>query len=132
MNTVWYTTSVIEDVNNSHIGFWLLAIAAIFLAMIFSIIINDTINVDSHVVTSILWVLIMAYPFYESYIKEYPRPNNEPVIATLVHTYESEIRSGKQLISTEFVIYKVPEGDVSFRRVTGVVYAKEVVLYRQF
>lgn len=132
MNTLYYTITVIEDINNSHVGFWLFAIAAIILASLFALAISNAITCNDRIVASILWVCFMAYPFYDSYIKEYPRPKNEPVIATMVHSYESEIRSGKQLVSAEFVVYKVPEGEVSFRRTPGVVYSKEAVLYRQF
>lgn len=137
MNTLYYTTTVIEDINNSHLGFWLLAIAAIIPSIVAFLIYLETVYTkistsQSFVVPITTWIVLMMYPFYDSYIKEYPRPKNEPVVATLVHTYESEIRSGKQLVSAEFVIYKVPEGEVSFRRTSGVVYSKEAVLYHQF
>ena len=55
-----------------------------------------------------------------------------PVTGILVDQYtQQEYTTGKnkRLIDQAYVVYRVPEGEVSFRRGSGVVYPKEAVLY---
>lgn len=57
---------------------------------------------------------------------------NIPVTGVLVDQYaQQEYTSGKnkRLIDQAYVVYRVPEGEVSFRRETGVVYPKEALLF---
>lgn len=57
---------------------------------------------------------------------------NIRVTGILVNQYaQQEYTSGKskRLIDQAYVVYRVPEGEVSFRRETGVVYPKEALLF---
>lgn len=57
---------------------------------------------------------------------------NIPVNGILVDQYaQQEYTTGKnkRLIDQAYIVYRVPEGEVSFRRGTGVVYPKEAILY---
>jgi hypothetical protein len=60
---------------------------------------------------------------------------NEPVIAEMVTTYDEnyEVRSGKssRMVMGNFVVYKVPEGEVVYQRHQGQVFPKIATLYKQ-
>jgi hypothetical protein len=58
------------------------------------------------------------------------QPKNEHVIAHKV-SYGSMLSSGKYPVREMYVVYKVPDGEVSFKMLEGTVYPDEAVLYRK-
>jgi hypothetical protein len=63
------------------------------------------------------------------------KPENKPVVAQLIKSEESLERTKLSKhrygdIPKMFVIYKVPEGEVTFPRHSGVVYPDSVILYK--
>lgn len=138
MNYLQYTLAPVADINQSHSGFLILSLAAAIPSILAYMFYLDMCGnkkwlfVRPSMVPVVVWVILMIYPFYDSYIKEYPVPKNEPIVAILVDGYTSDVQEGKVAVSAEFVTYKVPEGQVSFRRLIGMVYSSELILYRQF
>ncbi len=81
-----------------------------------------------------IWVGVCITTLFSATFFYYNRtiPLNQKVVGTLVQQYsQEEYTTGKhkQLINQGYVVYRVPEGEVSFRRGTGVVYPKNAILY---
>lgn len=134
-----YTTEMIADPNLSHVGFWFVVgiITLLFTPLTMDILEDPPkTSIDWFWVKAFiaLYFAVIAFSAYQSFFRLVPVPLNKPVIATLVAEYESDERTGgkypKNYIGQN-VVYKTPDGTISFRRQNGVVYAEQVVLYKQ-
>ncbi len=79
---------------------------------------------------SIVGVIVLVISIF-GYTNQ-TKHDNIKVIGTRVDQYEQvEMTSGKtkRAYLQGYVVYKVPEGEVSFRRSTGVVYPQYAIIY---
>ncbi len=88
------------------------------------------------VVTFVVPFIAAALMVYDTWFATHGKPANTQVTATLVgneetQVYEKVAKHRSEYVPAMFVIYRVPEGEVSFPRVSGYVYPKEVILYRK-
>lgn len=141
-----YSLQPFYDPNQDHFGFWfvLIIVTIVFLCYL---VLSRTMYEDERedrrpktIWAIITWtrayivipalLSILAFTAHVSW-KPVPGPSNTRVIGTLVDGYETVELSGKRQTSpTLFVMYRVPEGDVSFKRQPGVVYPKQAILYK--
>ena len=79
---------------------------------------------------SIMGLLVLIATVITVYTR--PKYDNIQVVGTKVDQYEqTEMTTGKnkRQYMQGYVVYKVPEGEVSFRRNTGVVYPQQAIIY---
>lgn len=134
-----YTTVPLIDPNTVHTGFWLLfamffLIAAFCAAATIEVTDAEGKSIGKIVLVHIgIFTALMAYPFYDSFIYQRPIPKNEPVTAhKVMFDSTTAMTSGKypkQYIAG-IVIYKTPDGEVTFKTHDGMVYPDTVVLYK--
>lgn len=143
-----YTLNPLPDPNLDHVGFYLIAvICTLFIVFWFiTCCINESHNrFDGKTEYSLKWphpatyallaplVTLIFFSFSISYRDE-PVPRNEQIIGVRVGSGAAEEteRVGKvnRLVTTPYISYQVPEGVVTFRMSTGVVWPDRVVLYR--
>lgn len=136
-----YTTYPLANTADNHTGFLIIFIFSILMCVLLGFIrysSRKTGDVDiSDVVYKCIYTFFVAFVAvsgYNSYTTGI-RPKNEPVVAELVKTIETTepIRVGKRQFTSVpvmFVVYKTAEGEVSFRRAEGVVYADHAILYK--
>lgn len=137
-----YTTYPLVNTADNHTGFYLLfVLVPILIAVTRYLYLKDKrdnklgsdaiVACNSVYVVGILMLVCVGYLSWT--IGD--RPKNEQVIADLVRGVEiiepTVVSKGRvEAIPVMFVIYKTPEGDVSFRRKEGYVYPTRVVLYK--
>jgi hypothetical protein len=131
---MYYTTEMLPDPNASHFGFYLV----LGLVLLFTIALFDNSDREqffgelkfhapfSVAILTIVWLLSFA---------PVPMPLNEPVIAKMTTAFDEnyEVRSGKRssMVTGNFVVYKVPEGEVIYQRSPGQVFPSTAILYKQ-
>lgn len=132
---VFYGFSQTVGDYDKHIGFWVFTILVLgmsIFAYAMQSIEDDNIKPG---VLSVVFIpvacLVIALIGYNSFGTG-RLCENTPVIAQLVDKTPSDTyKTGKY--STEnylHVFYKTPEGEVSFKRASGVIYPERVTLYR--
>jgi hypothetical protein len=128
-----YSTIPLADPNLTHFGFYFsLAMMSFFSTMAVSILcaglpIKEIIRASK--VAAVIVTIIMVYPFYASFIKELPIPENTPVTATRVGLGE-KMSSGKYPTMNAQIMYQTPDGVVSFGMGSGQPWPDTVVLYK--
>lgn len=140
----YYTTQPLPPIDtlNDHSGFVALAVICFFLALFITAWLTDDMH-DSGTATIIVFVIVyslmLAYPAYVSWhtgeIKTYA---NVPVQAELLGTYAEvqryEYREGKSNRDVtsryKYVIYRTPDGDVTFEAGLGIAYPRVATLYK--
>lgn len=132
-----YTLTQLADPNLSHSGFYvIMGITFLFSLVVFFIGVAEfgyTYKEASAFPICMVALLFLA-AYHNSFNVKSPVPTNEPVTATLVSGYETvERTTGKYPhdVNVAYVIYKTPDGEVSFKREQGKIYPKSAILYRQ-
>lgn len=128
---MYYTLTQLADPNLSHVGFYaIMGITLLFSLVVFFIGLVDFgyTYKEASVFPICMTALVLFPTYHNSFNVKSPVPTNEPVTATLV-----ERTTGKYPhdVNVAYVIYKTPDGEVSFKRGQGHVYPKTAVLYRQ-
>lgn len=143
---IMYSFTPYPNPNQDHVGFWMVFTITIIVVLCYLALVRGMYEVDQAyrrpktLLETVFWtkahivipaaVLILNIAAYNSW-KPVPEPSNTQVIGTLVDGYETVVSSGKRQNSPAmFIIYQVPEGEVSFRRQSGVVYPQRVILYK--
>lgn len=123
------------DTLNSHAGFVLIAMFVCIILLIWWAATNR----PNHSFFILLYILIMAYPAYESWhsgeIKVY---KNEVITAELTgfwgENHKETQKSGKTTnvidVHNQFVMYKTPDGIISFKMNPNTPYPEKAILYR--
>ncbi len=131
-----YTTQIIANPNDSNTGFWLVFFICSLIFCLVFIATEDDDEYTRNIVRAFFFLIgsaVCLYVGYESR-KELPVPLNQPTEAYMVGHFESNERtSGKypKDYIAQNVVYRTPDGDISFKRKDGVVYAPKVILYKQ-
>lgn len=134
---MYYTVTQLADPNLSHVGFYAITgIALMFSLVVFFIGIGELRYTykEAAVFPICMLALVLLPTYHYSFNVKSPVPTNEPVTATLVSGYETvERTTGKYPhdVNVAYVIYKTPDGEVSFKRDQGNIYPKSAILYRQ-
>lgn len=128
-----YSTQPFFDHTDSHIGFYVTC-CVLFVLFIFAF---ADVNwkwrrFPKEVITIILVVLpISGFLSFTDY--GYEKPRNEQVIGVLIGEYTTEVYYNKprRTSYTNYVTYRVPEGEISFQRAPGVLYPERAILYKK-
>jgi len=132
---MYYTTEILADPNASHVGFYIVIAATIILNLMF--LVGDGIEryLREFKYHFPFWLVVLCITAYFSFSQQ-PVPLNEPVVAELITSFDKdyEVRNGKRstIATGNFVVYKVPEGEVIYQRKSGQVYPKTATLYKQY
>lgn len=132
---MYYTTEILSDPNATHFGFYLVIGAVIIFNLV--VLLIDGIDIYFHEFKYHFpfWLVTLCLTAYFSFSPQ-PVPLNEPVVAELMTSFDEDyrVRNGKRstIVTGNFVVYKVPEGEVIYRRSSGEVFPKTATLYKQY
>jgi hypothetical protein len=137
-----YTFTPIPPVDtiNSHAGFYILAVFIGFIILVWwAFTVEAAGRRINHSFFILMYILIMAYPAYYSWhsgeIKVY---KNEVITAELTgfwgENHQENVREGKNNrvidVHNQFVMYKTPDGIISFKMNPNTPYPEKAILYR--
>ncbi len=128
-----YSTTPIPDPNLDHVGFYvLLALLTLFGAALIGFLSDGEpkeAKIKNAIKVGVVWVALLVFPFYKSFIQSYPVPKNTQVVATRVG-FGEKMGSGKYPTMNSQVMYNTPDGVVSFGMGNGQPWADTVILYK--
>lgn len=135
MNTITYNMAPVLGDYHSQLGFWLVTGVSLLLYIIgYLIQYFDEGSIKPNLGSVIMipiFSIIIGITAYNSFGKG-QLCENQPVIAELIDkTYAETYRSGKysSVIDTH-VIYKTPDGEVTYQRSNGTIYPQQATLYK--
>ncbi len=128
-----YTTVPVLDPNLDHFGFYLTLVVLSFVGLLICWAFSDigfSIKQTRRlfVTVFVLWVSVIGFSFYKSYIVDVPSPTNTKVIATFKrYVVQSEGKHSHPAVFGEFI---VPEGTLLLRLPDNHPVSERVVLYK--
>lgn len=132
---MYYTTEMLADPNTTHVGFYV----TIGFIVMFNMVMLAADGIERYLrefkYHFPFWLVVLCIIAHFSFSQQ-PVPLNEPVVAELITSFDEdfEVRNGKRstIVTGNFVVYKVPEGEVIYRRSSGKVFPKTATLYKQY
>lgn len=135
MNTITYNMTPVLGDYYSNAGFWFIFGFVVFFYavnyLLVSSIEGDYTPSALSYIFAVISVTIIGIAGFNSFGKG-ELCENQPVIAELIDkTYVETYRTGKysSVIDTH-VIYKTPDGEVTYRRSNGTIYSQQATLYK--
>lgn len=128
-----YTFHPIVNLANSRMGFYIVVVSVIIVLLLIQLAKwgdQDDKDMFFHIVLTISAFLV-ALTSHQSWADKPPK--NEQVIATKVKETENIATStgkDKSTFPVMHVIYKTPDGEVSFRKRDGAIYPDKAILYK--
>ena len=128
-----YSTVPFFDHTESNIGFYLTCSALLILFIFAFADVNWKWKRFPKEVIAIILVVLPISGFLSFTNFGYEKPKNEKVVGVLIGGYSTESRNMKTHTTsyTNYVTYRVPEGEVSFKRAPGQLYPERAILYRK-
>lgn len=135
MNAITYNTAPVLGDYHLHMGFWFITIVCLLLYCAGYLIQcaeegHGKLSLGS-AITIPIFSIIIGIAAYNSFGKG-KFCENQPVVAELLdRTYAATYRTGKysSVVDTH-VIYKTPDGEVTYRRESGKIYPQQATLYK--
>ena len=148
--SIYYTTAPLPDPNDNLAG---VVVMSVILAVYFVAVLLPAFHsrpwwnsppahdirpwppasLTTKVIVHVLFWVMLSTSIYRLLFVEYPRPLNEPVIATLIneHTFSDNDGPKGRRQDHSRVVYLLPEGEIAYARAVGVLYPEQALLYRQ-
>lgn len=127
-----YTLQPVADLTNYHGGFVVWLIIAVIIVVASVAFFEDYLPVT--VVVACFCIAMTFHVGYRSFYNPgYTPPKNEKVIGELVGDYGVMRNTGGKTNRTyiqPYVVYRVPEGEVSFPRSEGALYPNRAIIYK--